>query len=100
MVHPPKELTFRAKQELANLWLLAHPPTPGSGAAQAGSLARLPEPAAIVERLRGTEFAAEVERLAGLILEHRFPLLGATVETGPDIDWRLDYVHNVTSEMS
>jgi hypothetical protein len=47
--------------------------------------------------LRGTRYAGEVERIADGILNHRFPILGLMVDTGPMIDWRRDYVHQVTS---
>ena len=47
--------------------------------------------------LRGTRYAGEVERIADGILSHRFPILGLTVDTGPTIDWRRDYLHQVTS---
>ena len=38
-----------------------------------------------------------MERLAEEILRHRFPILGLTVDTGPTIDWRRDYVHEVST---
>ena len=34
--------------------------------------------------------------IADEILAHRFPLLGVTIATGPQIDWRRDYLHGVT----
>ncbi len=36
--------------------------------------------------------------IAAKIMQHRFPVLGIEIETGPEIDWRRDYVHNVTTE--
>ncbi len=47
-------------------------------------LARLTEP-------YGDELAA----IAESILAHRFPLLGHTIETGPEIRWRRDYVSGI-----
>ena len=41
--------------------------------------------------------AGEIEALAESICRHRFPLLGYVVETGPDIRWRRDYIHQVES---
>jgi hypothetical protein len=38
-----------------------------------------------------------VERVAGQILRHRFPIFGITVETGSAIDWRRDYLHGVST---
>lgn len=87
------EICSRLRQETANAVLRWFPPSP-RGAAQA-PLARLPDPAAPLERLRGTAFAAEVERLAEHILAHRFPLLGGEVSTGPEIRWRRDPVRQI-----
>jgi len=42
-------------------------------------------------------YAAEVESIAENLLAHRFPLLGLTIETGPTIDWRRDYVHGIST---
>ena len=50
-------------------------------------------PALVAARLKDTEFAAGVVHLAGEILKHRFPLLGLTIETGPEICWRRDYLN-------
>ncbi len=55
----------------------------------------LPDGAAVARKLCNTPYAAEVERLADLVLAHRFPLLGAEIETGAEIDWRKDYLHGV-----
>jgi hypothetical protein len=35
--------------------------------------------------------------IADSILEHRFPILGITIETGPAIDWRRDYLHKIST---
>jgi len=82
------ELRFRLRQESANAALRWFPPSPH---ADAQALLRgLPDPSVTLERLRGTPFAREVERLAEGILAHRFPLLGGEVSTGPEIRWRRD----------
>jgi hypothetical protein len=57
----------------------------------------LPDADLCVRRLRGTPFAREVETLAQDILAHRFPILGVTIEAGRQIDWRRDYVHQISS---
>jgi hypothetical protein len=88
------ELTFRLRQETTNLRLLASPPA-FSGAAP--SKLKLPDPAPIVAALRNSEFASEIIAIAEQILAHRFPLLGITIETGPEIHWRRDYVHGKES---
>jgi len=41
--------------------------------------------------------ATELEALAEAILAHRFPLMGAVIETGPEIDWRRDYIHGIST---
>ena len=45
-----------------------------------------------------TPFAADCINIAEEILAHRIPLLGATLETGPDIRWRQDYASGVESD--
>ena len=84
-----KEIVFRLRQEAGNLARLAHPPRGAS--AVRPPLAGLPDAAEVARHLAGTPYAAEVERLAERILQHRFPLMGGEIETGPIIDWRRDY---------
>src|SRR5690242_16510650 len=88
------ELAFRARQEVANLLLLASPPT--FSGAKPGALT-LPNPRATAAALRETDYAQSVEATAEEILAHRFPLLGTVIDTGPDISWRRDYVHGAES---
>jgi hypothetical protein len=68
------------------MWLAG----PGVPADQAAPLSVLPNPRDVAAALRGTAYAAGIEALATRILEHRFPVLGCVVETGPEIDWRRD----------
>ncbi len=92
----PSGITFRLKQEAANLFLLAT--RPGLRApAQPRPLALLPDPLPVAAALRSSPFAREIVRLADSILGHRIPLLAHTVDTGPRIDWRRDYVHHVST---
>ena len=87
----PREIAYRLRQEIRNLALLANPPRlPKRFAIPATPLAGMPDP---------SEFAAalpdsELQDLAGQIREHRFRLLGVTIETGPEIAWRRDYLHD------
>jgi hypothetical protein len=90
-VRSPQEIIFRLRQEAGNVARLAVSPHARSGIQP--PLAGLPDAAAVARRLAGTPYAAEVERLADGLLQHRFPLLGFDIETGPDIDWRRDYVN-------
>jgi hypothetical protein len=98
-VRSPPEIYFRLHQELGNLAMFLFPPG-GSGARHARSGLQpglLPDASVVAATLRGTAYAAEVERLAGQILRHRFPILGITVDTGSAIDWRRDYLHGVST---
>jgi len=87
------ELVFRLRQELANLGMLAAPPSlPDHALDVSAPLAALPDPKLTVEALRGSAYAQDVERIAENVLAHRFPLLGIEVETGPAIEWSRDYL--------
>jgi Heparinase II/III-like protein/Heparinase II/III N-terminus len=89
-----KEITFRVRQEAANLYLwLARPEFTG----EAPEVLALPSHHAVVEALRGSEYAASVEAIANNLLAHRFPLLGVTIDTGKEIHWRRDYMHGKES---
>lgn len=76
----------------------ARPPLPGvvlPPGLPAGS--SLPDPVQTTARLRGTDFAREVEAQARRMLRHRFPLLGVEIETDSQIEWRRDYIHGISS---
>ena len=91
----PEEIYFRLRQEVGNLAMFLFPPiATGTVSAPPGVL---PDAVAVAAALRGTRYASEVVRVADEILNHRFPILGLTVDTGPMIDWRRDYLHQVTS---
>jgi hypothetical protein len=94
-VRSQEEIYFRLRQEAGNLAMLLFPPA-AVGAVPA-RLAILPDAGVVAAALHGTRYASEVERIAGEILSHRFPILGLTVDTGPTIEWRRDYLHQVTS---
>lgn len=86
----PVEVSFRLRQEAANLRLYLRPPR----ATPAVSSLALPSPATIAARLRGTGFAAQVNEIAEKILARCIPLLGYEIKTGREIHWRRDYVHD------
>lgn len=88
-----REIGFRLRQEAVNLALRWRPPAP-RGRLPAPS-AGLPDPGPTLARLRGTAFAAELERLAEAVLAHRFPLLGIEAALGPQIRWRRDPAHGI-----
>ncbi|MEO8128651.1 MAG: alginate lyase family protein [Bryobacteraceae bacterium] len=80
-----KELMFRARQELANLALFARPPRLPDSVDQPPplNLPRLPQ--------------HDSQPIADRLMQHRVPLLGMEIETGPEIDWRRDYVHGIST---
>jgi hypothetical protein len=79
-VRSASEIHFRIAQHISNLWMLALPPKLG-----ATRVADVPMP---------IHDDPGILPLADQILAHRFRLLGFEIETGPNIEWRRDYVHN------
>src|SRR4051812_34069780 len=94
-VRSPREISFRLRQELGNLAMFLLP-LPKIGDADRRT-PLLPDAVLVASALRNTAFAAEVERIAEEILQHRFPILGVTIDTGPEIDWRRDYLHCIST---
>ncbi len=92
----PREISFRLRQELANLGMFVLPPT--LSADQKPPLPGLPDPVRVADRLRGSELAGKLETLAEQILTHRFPVLAYEIDTGPEIDWQRDYVHGIRAD--
>jgi hypothetical protein len=90
----PAEINFRLNQETKNLLLLASPPKYNGPLPRSLSL---PDPRIVAGRLFNTSFRDQITVLADQIVKHRFRLLGFEIETGPEIRWRRDYVHNIES---
>ncbi len=90
-------MAYRLRQEAVNASRLLFPPRARNPKPQS---LPLPDGAAVAEKLRNTAYAAEVERLADLVLAHRFPLLGVEIETDDQIDWRKDYLHGVKTDLA
>lgn len=82
----PAELRFRLRQEGANLLLWRMPPCP-----------RLSQPAWPLPGLTLPPAAPDIDSLAARIQRHEFPVLGATLHTGPNIRWRKDYLSGCES---
>ena len=80
-------LKFRLRQESSNLKYYLKPPQ----ALPVVMRPLLPAAKGVVEVLRQSKFEKRILPIADQILEHRFPLLGGTVETGAKIEWRKDY---------
>lgn len=88
------EIAFRVRQEAANIRLWARPP---AARFEPGWSPRFPAPDAreVSAALAGSDFARQVIELASNIRAHRFPVLGLTVDTGPEIRWRRDYERGI-----
>src|SRR5947208_3016432 len=97
LLRSPQEIRFRLNQEINNVRLWMKPPT---GRFDATSpLAGLPDPAPVVEALRSTAFATEVEGLANLVLDGKYPLLGSVFDLGHSLEWRRDFVSGRSSDV-
>ncbi|MDP8989626.1 MAG: heparinase II/III family protein [Acidobacteriota bacterium] len=92
------EIQFRLRQEASNLrsWL-SPPELPRAFAEPPSPLAGLPDPAAVIDRLRGTAFAYEVERVAKHALNGRYVLFGEPQDWGISPAWRHDIVSGKTT---
>ncbi len=95
------EIRFRLRQELSNLYFLAFQPHLPASASETSHarFSALPDPVKVAAQLRNTPFAAGCLQLAEELLQHRFPLLGVTLETGPGIRWRRDYASGIESAL-
>jgi hypothetical protein len=91
-----REIGYRLRQELTNLRLFVSPPN-GKVEQRGAAQGFLPDGAGVAKRLAGTALAAEVEQLAREVLNHKFPIFGSLIETGPSIDWRRDYKNGKTN---
>ena len=89
------EIRHRLAQEINNVkLLLASPAVDTSAARVSGEL--LPKPA----WLTATPFAHSIRKLADRVLRHQFPLFSTDIATGPEIDWRRDYINNRSTGLS
>ena len=87
------EIQFRLRQETANLRSWISPPVlPRDFAEPPSPLPGLPDPTAVIERLRGTAFAQQVVSIAEHALSGRYVLFGEPQEWGTSPEWRRDIV--------
>jgi Heparinase II/III-like protein/Heparinase II/III N-terminus len=92
-VRSAAEIQFRLLQEATNFRCWVSPPDlPRDFAEPASPLAGLPDPTAVVDRLRGSAFAQQVESIAEEALKGRYVLFGEPQEWGTSPDWRRDIV--------
>ncbi|MEO7654041.1 MAG: alginate lyase family protein [Bryobacteraceae bacterium] len=89
-----EEIRFRLWQEAANLLLFAIPPRLPAHALEYMPMA-LPAVEPVIERLRGTRFALDVQGLAAGMLEGNLPLLGFEIRMAHPIHWRRDPINGV-----
>lgn len=94
-----REIAFRLKQEVTNAYQFAQPPEVHINPDFRPGL-KLPDPAPVAASLRETRFGSEVLTLAKQIREHRFPIFGGTLDTGPDIPWRRDQASGVETGLA
>lgn len=92
-----QEIAFRLKQEFNNIRLWLQPPQGNFNVPS--PLAGLPDPGPVVDALRSTPFAAEVESLAGLVLNGKYPLLGSVFDLGHHPAWRRDFISGRASDV-
>jgi hypothetical protein len=92
------EIAFRLKQEIINAYQYSSPPNVQIDPNFKPRI-KLPDPAPVVAALQGTAYAQEVRGLAEQIRQHRFPILGLTIDTGPEIPWRRDYTSGVETDL-
>lgn len=90
------EYSFRAKQEISNLYLLLAAPqyTPVTE-----TPLPLPDGEKVAAALRENNLSADIIDIANKLLEGRFPLLGVELSIGPEIHWRRDYQHGKESDV-
>ncbi|MGC2110017.1 MAG: alginate lyase family protein [Candidatus Korobacteraceae bacterium] len=84
----PKEISFRLRQEIANLVLSRTPPRLELRAR--APLEGLPSPTAIADAVRGTPYADNLIKIADQMLQGRVPIFGTEIDYGDDIAWRRD----------
>jgi hypothetical protein len=96
------EIAFRLRQELVNFILFMSPPHLPAAALETtpAHSPALPDPVNVAARLKTAPFAAKCLLIAEEILQQRFPLLGYTLQTGPEIHWRRDYASGLETGTS
>ena len=94
MRRSPLRIQHRFAQEVRNLRLLLLPPSVELSTAHlSGEL--LPKPARLnATRLRITSASSAASS------SHQFPLFSTEIATGPNIEWRRDYVNNKSTGLS
>ncbi len=90
----PKEISFRLKQEVANIVLLLAPPRRNLRAVS--PLDGLPSPASVGDAVRKTPpYAVELVELADKILRGRVPIFATEINYGPMMAWQRDPLRGI-----
>ena len=84
----PKEISFRLRQEIANVVLLATAPNRALRAQ--APLEGLPSPQSVGDAVRPTSYATELIGLADKILSGRVPIFATEISYGPVVAWQRD----------
>jgi hypothetical protein len=96
----PRQLLFRARQELVNVVLTALPPASELEVASFAPRLPLPDPAEVARALAGSDLARQVIDLADQIQRHQLPVLALTIDAGPTIHWRRDYLRGIETGLA
>ena len=89
----PKEISFRLRQEIANVVLLASSPRRDLQAS--APLKGLPSPHAIADAVRGTAYADALVQLANRIMAGHIPVFGKEIDYGKEIAWQRDPLQGI-----
>ena len=88
------EIQFRLRQEIANIAFWLRPPQLHQTGPQASGL---PPVQPVIDALRGSALAAEIESIAREILNGKLLIFGESIEVDRQIRWRRDYRHGKES---
>jgi hypothetical protein len=94
-----REIAVRLKQELKNVYAFTSPPKFQFNPEFTPTLPLPPAPE-IIAALRGSGFEREIIALAEQIRRHQFPILGLTIDTGPQVPWRRDHLSGIETGLS
>ena len=89
----PKEISFRLRQEIANVVLLAS--SPHRDLQAIAPLKGLPLPHAIADAVRGTAYAEALVQLADRMLAGYIPIFGQEIDYGKAIAWQREPLQGI-----
>ena len=89
------EISFRARQEIANIALLIRRTKLPRNISAASPLPLLPAPSEIAPLLRNTNVRQEIDCRARSVLAGRIPVFGREIDAGRKVRWRRDYLSGI-----